>query len=391
MIYDFVIIGGGIAGVYCAYKLSFKYKILLIEKESYLGGRVLMKKWHGTDIKLGAGIGSPENETLLKLMSELSFPYKEHSGEIGFIDVNDKFDQRKFTQKIKDKISEYQTLNKPYQHQSVIEFLRTNFTRHEVVEYLSHCEYIDFINSDIDYYIKNYPIDDNIPEPYKVLYIDWMKLIDVMRIKIEENQGKIILNCEVTKINKTLTGFKINCPNMDFTGNKIVLALTLKPLQKLLKFPVTKYIGSVPFVRIYTFHKSGHNFRGPNIKGFTILKDNYLQKVIIMGENILMASYSDSFYADYWKKYMNNKEKLKEKVLKYLRNVVPSTTDIDDIEIQFWSEGVHYYLPTNGKFDEIHKKIINPEENIYVCGEIVSRRQGWVDGSLSSVDDLHLI
>ena len=65
------------------------------------------------------------------------------------------------------------------------------------ISYKLILKYIDFINSDIDYYIKNYPIDDNIPEPYKVLYIDWMKLIDVMRIKIEENQGKIILNCDL--------------------------------------------------------------------------------------------------------------------------------------------------------------------------------------------------
>jgi len=42
MIYDYVIIGGGLAGVYCAYKLSSRYKILLIEKESQLGGRGLM-------------------------------------------------------------------------------------------------------------------------------------------------------------------------------------------------------------------------------------------------------------------------------------------------------------------------------------------------------------
>jgi len=53
MLYDYIIIGGGLAGTYCAYKLSFKYKILLIEKENKLGGRGLMINWHQMDIKLG--------------------------------------------------------------------------------------------------------------------------------------------------------------------------------------------------------------------------------------------------------------------------------------------------------------------------------------------------
>jgi hypothetical protein len=310
-------------------------------------------------------------------MKELDFPYKEHSSENAFSDLSDKFSQQEFTQKIKDMIKKYKIEGKPYQHLTMLEFLRNNFDKDQVIEYLEHCEYLDFINSDIDYYLNNYPIDDNIPGPHKVFYIDWMGLIDKMKQQIEVNSGKIILNYEVS-----------NIANLEFSGKKIIMALTLKPLQKLLSFPISNYIGSTPFVRIYTFHKSGHQFRGPNIKGYTILRDNYLQKVIIMGDNILMASYSDSFYAQYWKKYLNNKEKLKEKVLKYLRKAVSETTDIDDIYIHYWDEGVHYFKPTNGQFETIHNKLMTPQENIYLCGEVISRRQGWVDGSLSSVDEL---
>lgn len=390
MLYDYIIIGGGLAGVYCAYKLSTKYKILLIEKEDKLGGRGLMINWHQTDIKLGAGIGSPENSVLIKLMKELSFSYKESRGENAFVDLTDRFDQSKFVQKIKDKIQEYKQKGKKYQHLTVLQFLKQNFTKDDVISYLEHCEYIDFINSDIDYYLNFYPIDDNTLGPYTVLYIDWMKLTRVMEERIRQNSGEIRLNCEVNKVDSSDEIKKVYCCDNVFDGSNIIFATTLKPLQKLINFPISDYIGTVPFVRIYTFHKNGHNFKGKNIKGYTILKDNYLQKVIIMNEKILMASYSDSFYADYWKQYENDKKKLTEKVEKYLRKVVPTISDIDDIYIHYWLEGVHYYKPMSGKFDEIHKKIIRPENNIYVCGEIVSRRQGWVDGALSSVDDLNL-
>ena len=35
--YDIVIIGGGISGLYTAYRLQDKFKILLIEKNGYIG------------------------------------------------------------------------------------------------------------------------------------------------------------------------------------------------------------------------------------------------------------------------------------------------------------------------------------------------------------------
>ncbi len=37
MIYDIAIIGGGISGLYCALKLSFSHKVILFEKNDYLG------------------------------------------------------------------------------------------------------------------------------------------------------------------------------------------------------------------------------------------------------------------------------------------------------------------------------------------------------------------
>lgn len=42
--YDYVIIGGGISGLYCRYLLS-KYNVLLLEKENYIGGRAIEKNF----------------------------------------------------------------------------------------------------------------------------------------------------------------------------------------------------------------------------------------------------------------------------------------------------------------------------------------------------------
>ena len=38
--YDLIIVGGGIAGLYTAYRLQNNFRILLIEKNGYIGGRI---------------------------------------------------------------------------------------------------------------------------------------------------------------------------------------------------------------------------------------------------------------------------------------------------------------------------------------------------------------
>lgn len=48
--YDYIIIGTGIAGYYTAYQLMRRYnriKILMIDKNDYIGGRLKRAEFHG--------------------------------------------------------------------------------------------------------------------------------------------------------------------------------------------------------------------------------------------------------------------------------------------------------------------------------------------------------
>jgi L-2-hydroxyglutarate oxidase LhgO len=57
--HDIVIIGGGISSLYAAYKLLQKnseLSILLLEKESHLGGRTWKEKFNTSNVVVGAGV-----------------------------------------------------------------------------------------------------------------------------------------------------------------------------------------------------------------------------------------------------------------------------------------------------------------------------------------------
>lgn len=79
MIYDYVILGGGIAGLYTAYQLVKKEpnaKLLLLEKEKTLGGRIYTHHDAIMDVEAGAGRFHSGQEHLLKLIRELGLQSK---------------------------------------------------------------------------------------------------------------------------------------------------------------------------------------------------------------------------------------------------------------------------------------------------------------------------
>ena len=81
MIYDNIIIGAGIAGLYTVYMLLQKnpnQTFIILEENSKkdIGGRIVVNKFHGVDVLGGAGIGRFNKDTLLKnLLDELKISY----------------------------------------------------------------------------------------------------------------------------------------------------------------------------------------------------------------------------------------------------------------------------------------------------------------------------
>ena len=71
-IYDYIIIGGGISGLYMGNQLSKSKKdILLVESTNRLGGRIYTKQEKGVQFELGAARISQKHTKVLSLINEL--------------------------------------------------------------------------------------------------------------------------------------------------------------------------------------------------------------------------------------------------------------------------------------------------------------------------------
>ena len=106
-----------------------------------------------------------------------------------------------------------------------------------------------------------------------------------------------------------------------------------------------------------------------------------------------MASYADGPKAVFWggvKKLPleDQKKILKEK----LGDVGFDFGTPDDIFIAFWTDGDHVIKPY-GKYktiDNLLDKLSKPCKGVYIVGEMLSKRPGYVDGALQSVERLKL-
>ena len=91
------------------------------------------------------------------------------------------------------------------------------------------------------------------------------------------------------------------------------------------------------------------------------------------------------------KKYLENTDENRDlycKLIEKSLGIPDGTLKLNAIKDYYWPIGTHYYEPLKRYFktrDEFVKEAQHPEKGLIVVGEVVSRYQGWTEGSLESV------
>jgi hypothetical protein len=244
----------------------------------------------------------------------------------------------------------------------------------DYTKFIDMMGYTDFEDADIEDTIYNYGLDDNIPG-YRCADVPWNLVID--RLVEEIGRENIVLNTEVKSIKKEYGSFLINS---EFKCDGLVIGVTINQLRKLLDNPIYNQIESQNFLKV--FAKSSDI----KVDKYTIV-DSPLRKVIPVSDNVFTIAFSDN----------KDARKLKEKDKDYFENILSKHFDnnikLSNLKKFFWEEGTHYFKPLLKKWksrSEFIKSAQHPEDNIWVIGEVVAERQGWVEGALSSVEKISL-
>lgn len=408
MIYDEIIIGAGIAGLYWVRKTKPK-NYLVLEKSNRIGGRIYNIEWNGGQISLGGGIIKTSNNYTIRLVNELGFDLANGISKYEMIDWENK--SNKSDKPNEDDFYILHTnlikyLKKIYQtNKKVIDDNKINFE--EFLDLYVELKISQLIKSNLLY--KTYfnadvgsVLYDEIDELLRTgdFHFKYIKnggytlLLD----KLIEIVGKknIITNTSVIEIKKESNNSLydiITDTNIIYKTKKIILATelvnninynfsNLEITNKLNQ--LYQMVSGSNYIRIYSYHTNSHGLK------YSYKTSGLPGKVILINDNILMCSYTEELDANRLKKLLENKPKKTqcEIIFELLNKCKIPITKPDDIIIKFWNSGVHYNNPGYDK--KIKKSLIGElkKENIIVVGECISDSHGWVNSALESVEQV---
>ena len=404
----YLIVGGGIAGLYCAQQLVQKHsikpsEIVIVEKSYRWGRRVHTLERDGIKYECGAGRFSKEHKLLMSLI-------KRYQLENKMIALSKAHQDRQ----ILNGRMMIPTNLEPYFES----LLSINLDKKELIGKTLFDVASEMFGVEIANLMKSaHGFDDDfrLADAYdslKLLRPMYHDTYYVMAGGLEQIITKMVEELSALGVDMRLNTKCIGWDSLaekgfsakltDFSGKvkaleigKIILALDKWGLTQLKELePIHNLLDSVaivPLTRIYArfpidkatgfawFHGIPKTTTNLPIRMFIPIDET---------SGMCMISYSDGYYASQWQNDFIMSD-LEINIMKYIRLMFPERNIPDAIWIQklHWANGVHSWR-TFVDSDLIYNQIQNPFRNIYICGETYSHWQGWIEGSLETAAEV---
>lgn len=412
--YDVIILGGGLSGLFSAYKIYQKYpkaKVLLLESQNRLGGRIdtYEDKIYGP-IEKGAARFNKKHKHLLQLIHELGLEsnIKTITPSIDFVPstpTNLPHTQSDI-QKITKKIIETETPREVLQNKIFIDYIKEILPREEAQLYYDSFGYtseLTYMNAyDTIQLIKNHFVSKH----FYSLKGGFTQIIDRLLQELSKHKNMIIqknntvIDIELPTQPTVSTTITASTPDgsRKYQGKTIISTLNKETIEHFPVFrpihPYLKYIKNLPLCRIYAKFALDPQTGEPWFQGrHKFTTNNNLRMIIPMNaeKGTMMVTYTDNKIATNWNKIYETEGV--ETLNKKIHTLLKKTTKIENIppleqtKVFYWEHGVAYY----GKgFDSttMLKKIIQPYPNqsLYICGENYSEKNNqWMEGALDTV------
>jgi hypothetical protein len=374
MIYDYIIIGSGISGLYLGYLLQNK-KYLIIEKNDYIGGRIQHTNFHGNDVQLGAGIIKDSQTNVIDLIKKLQLKYITVYKDRNTLIPN--YNKEAYNN-ILDKIKKTKNTNQSMKD-TIKKVLKND--NQKINLFIKSFNYTDYLKADTKLTIKYYPINDLYDAKSKIHIIEGgnHKIIEALA---PYSYKKIKLNTGITSIEK-YNNIWILTDEHDNTyqTTHIISTIDIKALKKIKikglenKENINyfkKMIGSNNFLRMYTYHDKIE-------LNNSIVIPHIFKQMIPITNNIIMSAYCDNSTATKTNKLLQN---INNKEITDIINNYISASPVKDKIIKYWDVGTHYYKPSYN-----YKKNYYCEDNFSIVGEVIGYEQGWMEGAIHSVNN----
>ena len=399
MVFDTLIIGGGIAGLHTADMLAARGgSVAILEQSSTWGGRIATYRGEdGIQYEMGAGRIHKSHARVKALVERFglkTFPitsvsaYEDPETHNAFLDVFEPIRRLLLTELAPGTLGLH----------TIADLIPPSM--HHVLQMYPYWAEMHMLRADValELFESKKPMGARGADDYYGI----VEGIDTLTTRLQESAAAAGAFCrtqhdvrsikridhdmfEITGIaNKGKKPFK-------YTARRIVLATcrcSLTRFHDLLEdAPLFKQIGTSPLMRIYAVYPPD---RTTGVAWFADLPktvtSNPLRYVIPINSatGLIMISYTDGDDTNYWRRFKSEKD-LQKEIQARARELFPSHTIPEPTFLRRhdWTGGCSYWLP--GRYDvrAAAEKARNPVPGVYIVGESVSPgAQTWIEGAL---------
>lgn len=433
---QYLIIGGGISGLYCAYSLH-KYlnisNVIIIEKTNRLGGRVYTKYIdQDTYLEMCASRIASTHHNALNLIKELDLGHKLQHGNSGRSHATTTLapneDKTDFATYKINKIASlnqtdfYDIINEITYRLTDIEFYKTamDYSLFRLIEkYYGIVKATEMRNQfgyDGDFMEQNaidgihmFNTSFGKTTTFSGLNGGLSQIIAKLVEYLNANSINIHMNTECIDITKN--GSYYECITKDgtadnnsstlmvpqtvtkFSTNNIIFAI---PKTNLIKInylsPIQNQMNSVvrkALCRLYLFFPKENNKIWFGHLPRVLTTDTLLRQIVPIDEQKgIIMFYTDSDSAKTWH-YLKKHNILLKELMQHLRGLFGNIPDPIKMYDNYHDTATHVWRPTvNSRM--VSEFMIKPfvNESIYIVGEAYSMTQQWIEGALITVNNL---
>lgn len=377
MTYDHIIVGAGIAGLYCAIRWKTHApdaSVLVLEASERLGGRALSVHYEGVQIPLGAGIVREGDAATLAAIGKLTWQAGKSTNYPQAIKLwTSRFSRHKA--QIRElgglTCSEFGSMFVP------------EYTMAEIVEGFGG--YTDFLNADVEETFLHYGLE---AWGGKYALPKWDQFVEQLHESALKAGVTFLLSTRVQRITLKSGGVTIAANfGHTFEGQGVILAVTRNALRDIAitgDSRAERYVARIlqdicgqPFLRVYLKLKDLSDFP-ESLPAF-----HPCGKVFVLRREptpIVCAAYCDNDAARNLARLFSDEHKLIDILCGLL--AIPSN-GVSVVAFHYWETGTHYYIPGAGERTRALRHI---HPRAAIAGEMISCNQGWVEGALESVN-----
>lgn len=396
--YDVLVLGGGLAGLHTAYRLHAhkSLKVCVLEKESYLGGRIQTVTMEGMNLEAGAGRFNQTHVHMLELVRTLGLASKqvEIPGGLTFVPSGtydpayvgrDPFD-------VLDPVltKARRTGIRKLQSMAFVDFARGVLSTKDLQFVLDGFGYYEqLVHMNAYNAVKLFDQGMHSKNTFYALRGGLSQVIDAL----QDRCGEVHTRQEVIQMRWVPYGevphFEVHVRGRKtpYYTKQCVCALPKLAMEKIPFFTVLQpqldCVGIKTLCRMYAKFAPKDNWL-QHIPKTTTNNGNRYVIPIDREKGLVMIAYTDSKYARAWKAMPQRK------VVNEVRANIQKTFGFEIAVPTFfrafyWETGTAFWKP-NCDSRTLAKQMIRPITcmPLWVCGENFSESQGWMEGALET-------